>query len=174
MLRHCLAKSGDHVASQHDILLDGGIPEVKVSVLEALDLIGLAAAVYLKGKLLIAALAEDLDLFGDYFDVACGYLRVLACSLADNSLNGDRALLVDGLESVHHLFALNNDLRGAVEIADNYEREVAADLADVLHPADYLDFFSCVFDPQLAAVVCTGLYHSVSCLLSLSYKIILL
>ena len=43
------------------------------------------------------------------------------------------------------------------EIADDDEREVIADLADVLHPADDLDFLAYVFEAQLVAGVCTGL-----------------
>ena len=155
VLGHRLTQGGDNVAAQNDILLDGGISQVEVAVFETRGLVGLAAAVYLKGQLVIAALAEDLYLFGDDLDVAGRLLGVLAGALADDALDGNSALLVDGVDNVHHFLGLNDDLSGAVEIADNDEREVIADLADVLHPADDLDFLAYVFEAQLVAGVCT-------------------
>lgn len=59
------------------------------------------------------------------------------------------------MDNVHHFLGLNDDLSGAVEIADNDECEITADLADVLHPADDLDFLAYVFEAQLVAGVCT-------------------
>ena len=159
VLGHRLTQGGDNVAAQNDILLDGGISQVEVAVFETRGLVGLAAAVYLKGQLVIAALAEDLYLFGDDLDVAGRLLGVLAGALADDALDGNSALLVDGVDYVHHFLGLNDDLSGAVEITDNDEREIAADLADVLHPADDLDFLAYVFEAQLVAGVCTGLKH---------------
>ena len=70
VLGHRLAQSRDDVAAEDDVLLDGGVSEVEIAVLEALGLISLAAAVYFKGQLVIAALAEDLNLLGDDLDIA--------------------------------------------------------------------------------------------------------
>ena len=53
---HRLTQSRDDVAAENDVLLDSGVSEVEIAVLEALGLISLAAAVYFKGQLVIAAL----------------------------------------------------------------------------------------------------------------------
>ena len=55
---------------------------------------------------------------------------------------------------------LDDDLSRAVKIAHDDEREIAADLADVLHPADYFDLLPHVLDAELIAGMCTGLCHT--------------
>ena len=59
MLHHGLAQRGDDVAAQDDVLLDGGIAQVKIAVFEALRLVGLAAAVDLERQGVVAAAASS-------------------------------------------------------------------------------------------------------------------
>ena len=151
MLGHRLTQCRDNVAAEDDIFLDLGVSQVEIAVFETLGLVGLAAAVYLKGQLVVAALAEDLDLLGDDLDVAGGLLGVLAGALAHDALDGDGGLLVYALYGAHEFLVLHHHLSGAVEVADDDERKIAADLADVLHPADDLYLFTRVFEPKLPA-----------------------
>ena len=156
---HRLTQRGDHLAAQDDVLLDGWIAQVKVAVLQALRFVGLAAAVDLKGQGIVAAAAEHLDLLGHDLDLAGGLLAVLARALAHGALDGDGALLVDPLDDLQVGLVLDDDLRRAVEIAQHDERQIAADLADVFHPADELDLLAHILDAKLVTVVCTGLHH---------------
>ena len=142
-------------------VLHGRVSQIEIAVLQAVGLVGLAAAVDLERKLVIEALAEHLDLLGDDLNVAGGELGVLARALADDALDGDGALLVDGLDNLHHLLGLDDDLRRAVKIAQDDEGEVLSDLADVLHPANQPDALADVLHAQLIAVVGTVLEHSV-------------
>ncbi len=159
MLGHRLAQRGDHLAAQDDVLLDGGVSQIQIAVFEALGLVGLAAAVDLKGQLVVAAAAEHLDLLGDDLDIAGREFRVLAGALAHDAFDGDRGFLVDGLDGLHHFLVLNDDLRGAVEVAHDDEGKVAAHLAHVLHPADDLDLLPDVLHAELVAGMGTGLHH---------------
>ena len=154
MLHHRLAQGGDDVAAEDDILLYGRISQVEVAVLKATcGLVGLAAAVYFKRQLVIAAAAENFDLFGNDLDIAGGELGVFARALANCALDGDGALLVYALYDLHHILGLDDDLRRAVKIADDDKRKVLAYLADVLHPSDDLDLFSDIFNTELIAGV---------------------
>ena len=156
---HRLTQRGDHLAAQDDVLLHRGIAQVEVAVLQALRFVGLAAAVDLKGQGIVAAAAEHLDLLGHDLDLAGGLLAVLARALAHGALDGDGALLVDPLDDLQVGLVLDDDLRRAVEIAQHDERQIAADLADVFHPADELDLLAHILDAKLVTVVCTGLHH---------------
>ena len=62
-------------------------------------------------------------------------------------------------EKIELLARLNDDLRRAVEVAQDNEGKAAADFAHVLHPADELDVLAGMLRAKLAAVVCTGLHH---------------
>ena len=159
MLHHRLAQSGDNLAAQDYVLLDCGVAQVEVAVFKPCRLVRLKAAVYLKGQLVVAAAAKYFDLFGNDLDIAGGQLEILAVTLTNASLDRDGAFLVYALYDLHHLFVFNDDLRGAVEVTQNDEGKVAADLTDVLHPADELNLFSGVLDPELAAVMCAHLCH---------------
>ena len=159
VLHHGLAQRGDDVAAQDDVLLDGGVAQVEIAVLEALRLVGLAAAVDLEGEGVVAAAAEQHDLLGHDLNVAGGLVGVFARALAHGALNGDGALFVVALDLGEQLARLNDDLRRAVEVAQDNESKAAADFAHVLHPADELDVFAGMLRAKLAAVVCTGLHH---------------
>ena len=159
VLHHRLPQGGDDVAAQDDVLLHGGISQIEVAILEAVGLVGLAAAVDLKRQLVIDALAEHLDLLGHDLNVAGGELGVLARALAHDALDGDGALLVEGLDNAHHVLGLDDDLRRAVKIAQDDEGKVLSDLADVLHPANQADALADVLHAQLIAVVGTILKH---------------
>ncbi len=155
MLGHALAQRGDDVGAQDYVLLDLGVAEVEVAVLETCALVGLAGAVYLEGQLVILALAEDFYLFGHDLNVAGGHVRVFARALADGALDAYRALPGDALEDVHHLLRLGHDLGRAVEVAHDHEGQSAGDLAHVLHPAAYLYALARVGGAQLPAGVCS-------------------
>ncbi len=159
VIEHGLAQRGDDLAAQDDVLLDGGVAQVEIAVFETLALVGVAAAVDLKGQLVVAAAAEHLDLLGDDLNVAGGLPGVLAGALADKALDGDGGFLVDGLDDGHHLLGLHNDLGCAVEVAHDDECKVAADLAHVLHPADDLDFLPHMLQAELIAGMGTVLHH---------------
>ena len=159
VLHHGLAQRGDDVAAQDDVLLDGGIAQVKIAVFEALRLVRLAAAVDLERQGVVAAAAEQLDLLGNDLNVAGGLIGVLACALAHGALDGDGALFVVALDLGEQLARLDDDLRRAVEVAQHHKGEAAADFTDVLHPADELDVLTGMLRAKLAAVVCTGLHH---------------
>ena len=172
--RHRLTQCGNDIAAQDDIVLDGGIAQIEVAVFQALGFVRLAAAVYLKGQLVIAAFAENLYPFGDYLDIAGRLLGVLARALAHRTLDGYGGLLIHALDDCHHRFILDDDLRRAVKVADNDERKVAADLADILHPADDFYLFAHIFNAKLVAGMCTHLCHghdlSLPYLLFLDYR----
>ncbi len=88
----------------------------------------------LERQLVITAAAEHGDLRRRDLDVAGGELRVFAGALAHDAHNGNRGFLIEGLYNVHHLFVFDDDLRGAVEIAQHQKRKVIADFADVFLP----------------------------------------
>ena len=159
VLGHGLAQGRHDAAAEDDVLLDGGVSQVEITVFEALGLIGLTAAVDLKGQLVIAAAAEDFDLLGHDLNVAGGQLGVLAVALTDDALDGDGGLLVETLDDAHHLFVFDDDLGGAVEITQDDEGEVVADLADILHPADDFDLLTDMLHAELVAGMGAGLCH---------------
>ena len=176
MRGHGGAQRGDDLAAQDDVLLDGGVAQVEVAVLQALRLVGLAAAVDLEGEGVVAAAAEHLNLRGHDLDLARGLLGVLARALAHGALDGDGGLLVEVIDNRHHLLGLHDDLGRAVEVAQDDEGEVLSDDADVFHPADELDGLARIGQPQLPAGVGTHLHHrNLSCLdCKLYYLIIIL
>ena len=151
MLHHCLAQGGDNIAAEDYILLYGRISQVEVAVFKTCGLVGLAAAVYFKRQLVIAAAAENFDLFGNDLDITGGELGVFARALANGALDGDGALFIYALYDLHHILGLDDDLRRAVKIADDDKCKVLSYLADVLHPSDDLDLFSDVFNAELIA-----------------------
>jgi len=156
---HGLAQRGNDLAAQDDVLLDRGIAQVEIAVLETHGLVGVAAAVDLERQLVVAAAAEHLDFFRHDLNVAGGQLRVLARALAHGAGDGDGGLLVDRLDGGHHLLGLHDELRRAVKIAQDGEGKIVADDADVLEPADERDALARVLKAQRAAGVGTGLKH---------------
>ena len=159
MVRHGLADGGDHLAPQDDVALYLRVPQVQVAVLEPLGLVGLPAAVYLEGQLVVAAASQDLHLGGHNLNLPSGQLGVLAGPLPDEALHGDGGFLVDGLELGHHLRGLGHNLGGAVEVPEDDEGQLGADLPDVLHPAGELDGLPGVGEAEPAAGVGAVLYH---------------
>ena len=159
VLGHSLAQGGHHIAAENDILLHGGVSQIQIAVAQALSLVGLTAAVDLKGQLIIAALTQNFDLFRNHFNVAGGLLGVLAGSLTNNAVNGNGGFLVYALDLSHEFLVLNDHLGGAVKVTDYHKGEVAAHLTDVLHPANYADLFTNVLNTQLIAGMCTVLCH---------------
>ena len=151
MVHHSLADGGDDIAAQDDVALDSGVAQVEIAVLQALRLIGVAAAVDLERQLVVLAAAQQLDLLRHDLDVAGGLLGVFACALTHGAGHGDGRLLVDALDDVHDLFRLDDDLRRAVEITQDDKGKVIADHADIFHPADECDALARVFDAELAA-----------------------
>ena len=147
-------------ATEKLTLLDGGVAQVEIAVLQAQRLVGVAAAVDLERQLVVAAAAEHLDLRGHDLNVAGGLLGVFARALAHGALHGDRGLLVERLDDLHHVLGLDDDLRRAVEIAQNDESKVVAHDAHVFHPAAERDGFAAVGKAQLAAGMSSGLHHS--------------
>ena len=142
VLHHRLAQRRDDVAAQDDVVLDRRVAEVEIAVFQALRLVGVAAAVDLKRQLVVAALAEDGDLLRHDLDVAGRLLGVFAVALTHGADDLDRGFLVDGLDDVHHVLGFDDDLRRAVEVAQDDEGEVLPDNADILHPAAKRDLFA--------------------------------
>ena len=151
MFKHGLPERSYNVATQNYIVLDFGIPQIKITVFEPLRFIRFAAAVYFKGQLVINAAAQYLYLFGYDLYFAGGLLGVLACALAHGTGNGDGGFLIDALYNVHHLFGFYDYLRCAVKIAQHHKGEVAAHYADVFHPARKRNALVHVAEPKLAA-----------------------
>ena len=160
MLHHRLAQCRNDIAAQDDIPLYGRISQVEIAVFKTRGFVRFSAAVNLKRQLVVAAAAENLDLFGNDLDIAGGLLGIFAGALADSAFNGNGAFLVDVLYYLHHVLGLDYNLRCAVEVADNDERKVLADLADILHPADYFDLLAHMLQTELIAGMCTGLCHN--------------
>ena len=151
MFKHGLPERSYNVAAQNYIVLNFGVPQIKITVFEPLRFIRFAAAVYFKGQLVINAAAEQLDLLGNDLNVASGLIGVLACALAHGTGNGDGGFLIDALYYVHHLFGFYNYLRCAVKIAQHHKGEVAAHYADVFHPARKRYLLIYIGKPKLAA-----------------------
>ena len=159
LLGHQPPQLGHHLAAQDDVGLHGGVAQVEEAVFEPGVLVGVLALVDLKGQLVVNALAQHLDFFGDNLDLAGGELGVLALPLPDEACDGDGGLLVDGLDELHHFFGFNDHLGGAVEIPQDAEREVPANLPDILQPANDGYGLARVGKTQLAAVMGSGLHH---------------
>ena len=157
MIHHRAAQRRDNVAAEDDVVFDRGVAQIEIAVPESRALIGLAAAVDLKGQLIVAAAAENLDFLGHDLDLAGGEPGVGALAAAHRAGDGNGALLVDALDGLHHLGGIDDNLRRAVKIAKDDEREVIADLADVLHPAGQRDGFARVGGAELPAGVGTVL-----------------
>ena len=151
MFKHGLPERSYNVAAQNYIVLDFGVPQIKITVFEPLRFIRFAAAVYFKGQLVINAAAQHFYLFGYDLYFAGGLLGVLACALAHGTGNGDGGFLIDALYNVHHLFGFYDYLRCAVKIAQHHKGEVAAHYADVFHPARKRNALVHVAEPKLAA-----------------------
>ena len=168
MLCHSAAQCGNDVAAQNDIGLYFRVAQVEIAVFEALALICFAGVVDLKRQLVVAAAAEHGDLRRRDLDVAGGELRVFAGALAHDARDGNGGFLIEGLYDVHHLFVFDDDLRGAVEIAQHQKRKVIADFADVLHPADQGDGLARICKAELTAGMGSRLCHG---LFPLSFSI---
>ncbi len=164
--RHRLAQRRNDVAAEDDVLFDGRVSQIEIAVFQSRALVRLAAAVYFKRQLIVAAFAEYFYLLRHDLNVAGVLLRVFTRALAHNALHGNGGLLVDGLDDLHHVLRLHDHLRRAVKVAQDDKRKIAADLADILHPADKLDLFAHIAEPQLIAGMCTGLKHKFPSLLS--------
>ena len=160
VLGHSLPQGGHHLAAEDDVLLHSGVAQIEIAVLQAQRLVRVAASVDLERQLVVPAAAEHLDLVRHDLNVAGGLLGVLAGALAHHALDRDGRFLVQGLDDLHHVLGLDDDLRGAIEITDDDKREILPDLADIFHPADDAHALPGVFEPQLAAIVGTGLKHT--------------
>ena len=159
LLGHQPPQLGHHLTAQDDVGLHGGVAQVEEAVFQAGVLVGVLALVDLKGQLVVNALAQHLDFFGDDLDFAGGELGILALPLPDGAGDGDGGLLVDGLDELHHLFIFNDHLGGAVEVPQDAERKIRAHLPDILQPANDGNGLARVGKTQLAAVMGSGLHH---------------
>ena len=153
MLGHEPADLGDDLAAENNVFLHLRVAQIQEAILQTGALVGFAAAVDLKGQLVVAALAEHADRFGDDLDLTRGQLGVFAGALAHGARDGDRGFLVDGLDGAHHLFAFDDELGRTVEVADDDEGQRGGDGADVFHPAGQGDGLSDVAQTQLSAGV---------------------
>ncbi len=171
VLLHGLTESGYHIAAQQNVLLDGRVPQVQIAVFQTGGLIGLPAAVDLKGQLVIAAAAQNFHGSGNHLDIAGGLLGVLGIPLPDDAGDGHGGFLVDGLEALHQLFVFNDGLGGAVEITNDGEAQLLTYHTQVFQPANQCDGLSHLLDSQLTAVMCTHLCHDLCSLLFLNRSI---
>ena len=156
---HGGAQGGHHVAAQDDVVFHLRVAQVQIAVLEPLGLVRLPGAVDGEGQLVVPAAAQHLDPGGDDLDVAGGQLGVFAVPLPDHALHRDGGLLVQPLDSGHHLLRLDDHLGGAVEVPEHQEGQVLAHLPDVLHPAHEFDLLPRVFDAKVVTGVCARLNH---------------
>ena len=148
-----------HLAAQDDVVLHGRVPKIQEPVFKPYVLVRVLTLVDLEGQLVVDTLAQYLDLLGDHLDFAGGELGVLALPLPHMACNGDGGFLVDGLDNGHHSLIFNDHLGGAVVIPQHAESKVGANLPDILQPADNGNLLAGVLEPQLAAIMCSGLLH---------------
>ena len=158
VLVHRLAQGGDDVAAHDDVLLHIGVAQVEIAVLQADALVRLAGAVNLERQLIVAAAPQHVDFLRLHLNVARGNLRILVVAFAHDAGHGDDALLVEAADDFHLLLVVNNDLRRAIEIAQDDEREVRADDAHAIHPAGQLHALTRVRQPQFVACMSTVLH----------------
>ena len=158
-LRHAAAQVRHDIRAQDDVLLDLRVAQVQIAVLQALIFVRLLRAVDLEGQRIVAAAAKHGDALRHDLDLTRGLLRILAGALADHAGHGDRGFAVDGLEGLHHLLRLNDDLRRAIEVAQDDKGQIAADLAHIFQPARQRDGLAGVGETKLAAVVRSRLRH---------------
>ena len=159
LLGHEPAQLCHHLTAQDDVGLHRRITQIQIAVLQTGILVSFPGLVDLKGQLVVAALAQHLDLGGNHFDLAGGDLGILALTLPDNAGDGDGGLLVDALDNAHHFLVINDDLSGAVEVTDDQEGKVGAHFTDVFQPAADGYILACITKPQLAAGMGSGLGH---------------
>ena len=124
MFRHGIPERRHHLTAENNIIPDGRIPEVQITIFQPLRFIGLPAAVDLEGKFPMTAAAQDFYFRGYNFNLACGNFRVLAGTLPDNAVNRYGGFLRNRLERPYHLFRFRYNLRNAVEIPDDYKRKL--------------------------------------------------
>ena len=158
--RHSLTESGHHVAAKNDVVLHLGITQIQIAVLQTLYLIGLTAAVDLKGQAVMTAAAQNLDRLGNHFDLTGGEIGVLGGTLSDRTGYGNGGLLIQIGDDRHHLFGLHNDLCGAVEIAQNDKRQVCGNRTNILHESHQFYLLAGIGKTQLSAGVGAHLYHN--------------
>ena len=161
VLGHGGPQSGHHLAAENDILLHGGVAQIQIAVFQAGGLVSLPAAVDLKGQAVVAAAAQNLDLAGHNLDFTGGLLGVLAGPLPDYALHADGGLLVQPFDDGQHVLGFSHHLGGAVEVPQNHKGQVAAHLADILHPAHDLHVLTHIGQAQLIAGMCTHLHHRI-------------
>ena len=159
VLGHGRPQGGHHLAPQDDVALHRRVPQVQITIFQTLSLVGLPAAVDLKGQAVVPAAAQDLDLLRHHFHVAGGLLGVLAGPLPDGALHADSGLLVQAVDDVHHLLVLHHHLGGAVEVPQHHKGEVLAHDPDVFHPAHDFHALTRIGQPQLPTGMGPHLHH---------------
>ena len=159
VIRHGGPQGGHHLAAEDDVALYCRVPQVQITIFQTLGLVGLAAAVDLKGQAVVAAAAQDLNFFGEHLHIAGGLLGILAGPLPDGALYADGGLLVQAVDDVHHFLTLYHHLGSAVEVTQHHKGEVLAHHADVLHPTHDLHVLSGVGQTQLPAGMGSHLHH---------------
>ena len=160
VLGHGLAQCRHHIAPQDDVVLHFRISQIQIAVFQSGGLVRLTGAVHFKGQLVVAAFAQDPDFRGNDLDVTGGDLRVLAVPFPHGAGDLNGGFLVDLLEGPEHLFRIHHDLGGAVEITDDDKCEVLADFPHILHPSCDGDGLADIIHAELAAVMGSGLEHS--------------
>ena len=61
LLGHQPPQLGNHLTAQHNVALDGGVPQVKEAVFKSRVLVGILTLVDLEGQLVVDALAQHFD-----------------------------------------------------------------------------------------------------------------
>ena len=158
MGNHCGTKICYNLASQYDLGFYLRISEIQITVFQSCIFICFFRTVNLERKLLILAFAQYLNGFGNYFNIPGCQLRVLRAALSHGSCYFNGRLCIDCRKLLHQIFCFNDDLCRSIKISQDNKSEVFAHLTDVLKPSDQSYFFSCVFQSELAAVVCSSLH----------------
>ena len=159
-LGHELAKIGDDLRAQNDLVAHGGVAQIEEAVFEARVLARFGGVRNFEGKRLHGAAAQHFDALGDDLDKTRGELVVGGRAQNDGAFDADRRFGGD----VAHLRKAGlfraDDLRGAVKIAQD-GKEKAALIALAVEPAREFDALARVRFAQLAAVMSSEIHGCV-------------
>ena len=158
MGNHCGTKICYNLASQYDLGFYLRISEIQITVFQSCIFICFFRTVNLERKLVVTALSKNCKLAWNYLDLSCWKICVLRTALSHGSCYFNGRLCIDCRKLLHQIFCFNDDLCRSIKISQDNKSEIFAHLTDVLKPSDQSYFFSCVFQSELAAVVCSSLH----------------
>ena len=159
---HRLTQGGNNIAPHHDILFYLRVPQVQIPVLQADAFIRFPAAADLERQCIVTALAQHIHTVRNNFNVARFHLRIFAGPFPYGSGNRNNAFLVQSKENLQNLCILSNQLCAPVKVPQHNKCQISADFAHILNPAAQAHLFSCVFQPEFIAGMCSVLHFYLS------------